>query len=81
MHLTKRRLRVILYNIEKQGDTMKNWLRNEWIILSGASSGIGRELTKIFIKRYGAKVFGIARNEQKMLSLKTELGENADNFD
>ena len=60
---------------------MKNWLRNEWIILSGASSGIGRELTKIFIKRYGAKVFGIARNEQKMLSLKTELGENADNFD
>ncbi len=59
---------------------MKNWLKDEWIILSGASSGIGRELTKIFINRYGAKVFGIGRNEEKMLSLKAELGEFSERF-
>ena len=60
---------------------MKNWLKDKWIIISGASSGIGRELSKIFINKYGAKVLGIGRNEEKMLSLKTELGEHANNFD
>ena len=60
---------------------MKNWLKDEWIVLSGASSGIGRELCKILIERFGAKVLGIGRNEDKMLSLKTELGENAERFD
>lgn len=60
---------------------MRNWLKDEWIVLSGASSGIGKELCKIFIERFGAKVLGIGRNEEKMLSLKTELGENAERFD
>lgn len=60
---------------------MKNWLNNEWIVLSGASSGIGRELCKIFVERFNAKVIGIGRREEKMLSLKTELGENAERFD
>lgn len=60
---------------------MKNWLKDEFIVLSGASSGIGRELCKILIERFGAKVLGIGRNEDKMLSLKTELGENAERFD
>lgn len=60
---------------------MKNWLKDKWIVLSGASSGIGRELCKILIERFGAKVFGIGRNEEKMLSLKNELGENAERFD
>ena len=50
-------------------------------MLSGASSGIGRELCKIFIQSFGAKVLGIGRNEEKMLSLKTELGQNAESFD
>ena len=59
---------------------MKNWIKDEWVVLSGASSGIGRELCKILIERYGAKVFGIGRNEEKMLSLKAELGENAQLF-
>ena len=60
---------------------MKNWLQDKYVILSGASSGIGRELCKILIARFGAKVLGIGRNEEKMLSLKTELGENAEHFD
>lgn len=59
---------------------MKNWLKNQYVILSGASGGIGRELCKILINRYGAKVIGIGRNEEKMRSLKVELGENETQF-
>ncbi len=54
---------------------MRSWLNGEYVILSGASGGIGRELTKILITRYGAKVIGIGRSEEKMLSLRQELGE------
>lgn len=59
---------------------MKNWLYEKHVVLTGASGGIGRELTKILINVYGAKVIGIGRSESKMLSLIEELGENADNF-
>lgn len=59
---------------------MKNWLKDQYVILSGASSGIGKELTKILIFKYGANVIGIGRNEQKMFALQTELGEQANRF-
>ncbi len=59
---------------------MKKWLQGQWVVLSGASSGIGKEICKILVMRYGANVFGIGRNEEKMLALKSELGENAEKF-
>lgn len=59
---------------------MKNWLKDEYVVLSGASGGIGRQLCKLLIESYGANVIGIGRNEQKMLSLKEELGDNANKF-
>ena len=59
---------------------MKNWLKDKYVILSGASGGIGRQLCKVLIEKYQAKVIGIGRNEEKMLSLKAELGGKADNF-
>lgn len=59
---------------------MRNWLQNETVILTGASSGIGRELCKILILQYGAKVIGIGRNERKMQTLVAELGESASAF-
>ncbi len=59
---------------------MRNWLKDEYVVLSGASGGIGRELCKILIQKYDARVIGIGRNEEKMLSLKTELGEKAERF-
>ncbi len=57
---------------------MRNWLENKYVILTGASGGIGRELCKLLIKNYGARVIGIGRSEKKMLSLKAELGERFD---
>ena len=51
------------------------YLYGKTILLTGASSGIGREMTKQLVKTYGASVIGIGRNEEKLKSLKTELGD------
>lgn len=59
---------------------MRNWLQDKYVVLTGASGGIGRELAKLLVKKYGAKVIGVGRSEEKMQSLKTELGEQADDF-
>ncbi len=59
---------------------MQKWLRDEYVLLTGASGGIGRELTKRLILRYGAKVIGVGRSEEKLLALKKSLGERADDF-
>ncbi len=59
---------------------MKNWLYNQTVVLTGASGGIGKELCLILIRRYGARVIGIGRSKEKMLALKTELGELSDSF-
>lgn len=52
-----------------------NYLQNKRIVLTGASSGIGREMTKLLLSKYGATVIGIGRNEEKLRSLKAELGD------
>lgn len=54
---------------------MKNWLNNQTVVLTGASGGIGKELCLLFIRKYGAKVIGIGRSEEKMLTLQAELGD------
>ncbi len=59
---------------------MRNWIKNQYVVLSGASGGIGKELCKILIKKYNAKVIGIGRNAEKMQKLYLELEEYADNF-
>jgi NAD(P)-dependent dehydrogenase (short-subunit alcohol dehydrogenase family) len=45
------------------------------IIITGVSSGIGESLSRFFVKQ-NAKVIGIARNEEKLNSIKNELGDN-----
>ena len=52
---------------------MKNWLKNSKIVITGASSGIGKEIAKILILKYNCFVLGVARNEQKLLDFKNEL--------
>ena len=54
---------------------MKMNLQGKTVILTGASSGIGREMAKLFVLNYGANVLGIGRNLERLQSLKEELGE------
>ncbi len=59
---------------------MYNWLNGEYVLLTGASGGIGRELTKRLILHYGAKVIGVGRSEEKLLALQNSLGEHVSSF-
>ena len=54
---------------------MKQFLKDEWVILTGASSGIGKDLALLLLKKYGAKVIGVGRNEGKMLAFLEEVGD------
>ena len=56
----------------------KCWLNNKTVIVTGASSGIGRGITVKLIKEYNCTVLGVARSEEKMKSLVAELGEYGD---
>ncbi len=57
------------------------WIQNKVIVISGASSGIGRGLAKHFIEKYNCRVIGIGRSEAKMQSLIAELGDKKSNFE
>ncbi len=59
---------------------MRNWLKDKYVLLTGASGGIGRELTKRLILRYNAKVIGVGRSEEKLSALQASLGEHAPSF-
>lgn len=56
------------------------WYDNKTVILTGASSGIGKDLTERLIKEHGCRVIGIARNEERLLKLKSSLGDKGDRF-
>lgn len=58
-----------LYN-KWYNKSMKNWLKNSRIVITGASSGIGKELTKILIKKYNCFVLGVARNKERLEQVK-----------
>ncbi len=58
----------------------KCWFDYKTVILSGASSGIGKGIAERLIKDHGCKVIGIARNEVRLLRFKEELGNKGDNF-
>lgn len=59
---------------------MKNWLCNSNVIITGSSSGIGFEMTKILIEKFGCSVLGVARNEEKLKKQKSSLKENSSKF-
>ena len=58
----------------------KCWFDYKTVILSGASSGIGKGIAERLIKDHGCKVIGIARNEQRLINFKEELGDKGNNF-
>ncbi len=58
----------------------KAWFSGETVVVSGASRGIGKEVCRLLVQKYGAKVIGIGRNEEKMKEFQEELGEDGQNF-
>ena len=60
---------------------MKSWLENSSVVITGASSGIGKELSKLLIEKYSCFVLGVGRNQDKLQSFKEELGEHSRQFD
>lgn len=56
------------------------WYDNKTVILTGASSGIGKDIAERLIKEHGCRVIGIARNEERLLNFKNSLGSRSDCF-
>ncbi len=56
------------------------WFDYKTIILTGASSGIGKGLALRLIKDHGCNIIGIARNEKKLQAVKDELGYLGEKF-
>ena len=48
-------------------------LRDRWVLVTGASSGLGREMAKILAVKYGAHLLIVARREDRLRELKAEL--------
>jgi len=47
--------------------------RDRWLLLTGASSGLGREMAKILATEHGANLIIVARRQERLDSLKAEL--------
>ena len=51
------------------------------VILTGASGGLGREMTLRLTGKYQCRVLGVGRSEEKLQALAAALGERADQFE
>lgn len=58
----------------------KCWFDYKTVIVTGASSGIGKLLSEKLIRDHGCNVIGIARTESKLAALKEELGQFSHKF-
>ena len=56
------------------------WFDYSTVILTGASSGIGKDLAVRLIKDHGCNIIGIARNVERLEGVKTELGSLGHKF-
>ncbi|MCR5738150.1 MAG: SDR family NAD(P)-dependent oxidoreductase [Eubacterium sp.] len=56
------------------------WIYGKTVVVTGASSGIGRSLTCKLIKEHSCRVIGIGQSEGKMRSLIDELSYQHDAF-
>lgn len=57
-----------------------DWIYGKTILVTGASSGLGRALTVKLIKEHNCKVIGVGLSEPKMKSLLDELSYQRDAF-
>jgi len=57
---------------------MKNMdFRSRWVLITGASSGLGRELARQFALEHGANIIAVARRASRLEELKRELEAQA----
>ena len=49
--------------------------KNKTVLITGASSGIGKAMAKYLIDKYNCRVYAIARNKDRLESVACELGE------
>lgn len=59
----------------------KCWLNEKSVLLTGVTSGIGKQLAKKLIEKHNCKILGIGRNEKAIEELKKELKDKAKNLD
>ena len=48
---------------------------NKTAVISGASSGLGYEISKLLCQKHGCRVIGLARRKEKLNAIREELGE------
>jgi short-subunit dehydrogenase len=48
-------------------------LKNRWVLITGASSGLGREMARVLTRDHGANLIIVARREERLLELAAEL--------
>ncbi|MBQ7466942.1 MAG: SDR family NAD(P)-dependent oxidoreductase [Clostridia bacterium] len=56
----------------------KKWLFGKNIVITGASSGIGFEVSKLLAGKYFCHIIGTGRNEEKLEKAKQEIQKSAD---
>ena len=54
----------------------KSWIDNKTIVITGASSGIGKALAETLVKKHNCHIIGVGRSEDKMNMVAQELGDN-----
>ncbi|MBN9684271.1 SDR family NAD(P)-dependent oxidoreductase [Corallococcus sp. NCRR] len=47
--------------------------RGRWVLITGASSGLGLEMARLLAKEHGAHIIAVARREDRLAALKAEL--------
>ena len=50
--------------------------KDKTVLITGASSGIGKSMAKYLIEKYNCRVYAVARNLEKLNSVASELGSN-----
>lgn len=53
----------------------KQWFYGKNVVLSGASSGIGLELAKLLVVKYGCTVVGLGRSDERLKKAQEEISK------
>ena len=56
---------------------VKCWFDYSTVIITGASSGLGKEIARRLVTEHNCRVIGIARSEDKLKKLSEELGSKS----